>query len=118
MVIELQPSDLEDMMTDREQRIRERAHQFWEEEGRPEGREQEHWERAVHEINDESENSDHPELGVDTQQEPTGGVGTASVLQPGGTTPGGGPGAGAGSVGTGGGSTGGASTGSPRKAGR
>ena len=34
------------MMADTEQRIRERAHQIWEEEGRPEGREREHWERA------------------------------------------------------------------------
>jgi hypothetical protein len=34
------------MMADTEQRIRERAHQIWEEEGRPEGRERDHWERA------------------------------------------------------------------------
>jgi hypothetical protein len=36
----------ESMMADTEQRIRERAHQIWEEEGRPEGREREHWDRA------------------------------------------------------------------------
>jgi Protein of unknown function (DUF2934) len=29
-----------------EARIRARAHQIWEEEGRPEGREAEHWEKA------------------------------------------------------------------------
>ena len=34
------------MMADTEQRIRERAHRIWEEEGRPHGREQEHWDRA------------------------------------------------------------------------
>lgn len=33
-------------MTDIERRIRERAYRIWEEEGRPEGREQEHWEQA------------------------------------------------------------------------
>ena len=31
---------------DPEARIRERAHALWEEEGRPEGRAEEHWERA------------------------------------------------------------------------
>ncbi len=31
---------------DREQRIRERAYSLWEEEGRPEGRADEFWERA------------------------------------------------------------------------
>ena len=29
-----------------ENRIRERAYYFWEADGRPEGREQEHWEQA------------------------------------------------------------------------
>lgn len=38
------------MSEDREQRIRERAHRIWEEEGRPEGREDEHWRRAEREI--------------------------------------------------------------------
>jgi hypothetical protein len=33
-------------MEDSEQRIRERAYRIWEEEGRPEGRDKEHWERA------------------------------------------------------------------------
>ena len=36
-------------MTDREKRIRERAHQLWEEAGCPEGRDQEFWERAEQE---------------------------------------------------------------------
>jgi hypothetical protein len=31
---------------DLESRIKERAHRIWEEEGRPEGREREHWELA------------------------------------------------------------------------
>ena len=38
-------------MNEREQQIRKRAHQIWEEEGCPQGREREHWERAEREIN-------------------------------------------------------------------
>ena len=30
--------------------VRERAHALWEAEGRPEGRQEEHWYRAVHEL--------------------------------------------------------------------
>ncbi len=37
-------------MMDREQKIRERANQIWEEEGRPEGSQEEHWRRAEEEI--------------------------------------------------------------------
>ena len=33
-------------MDDREDRIRVQAHRFWEEEGRPDGRAHEHWQRA------------------------------------------------------------------------
>lgn len=33
-----------------EERIRQRAYEIWEREGRPEGREQEHWTRACQEI--------------------------------------------------------------------
>jgi hypothetical protein len=35
---------------DQEHRIKERAYQIWLEDGRPEGREGEHWERASREI--------------------------------------------------------------------
>ncbi|GLK78325.1 DUF2934 domain-containing protein [Methylopila turkensis] len=35
---------------DRTQDVRERAYQIWIEEGRPEGREHEHWERARQEL--------------------------------------------------------------------
>jgi Protein of unknown function (DUF2934) len=40
-------------MPDREERIRERAHQIWEREGRPVGKDSEHWERACREIDAE-----------------------------------------------------------------
>lgn len=98
-------------MAEREQTIRERAYAIWEEEGRPEGREREHWARASREI--EAEES--PGALSNDSAAPTAPVGAASGLEPGGTKPGGGPGAGAGSIGTGGGSTGGASTGSVKK---
>ena len=41
------------MEDNREARIRERAHAIWEEEGRPEGQEREHWERAAAEVDAE-----------------------------------------------------------------
>lgn len=37
-------------MDDQDERIRKRAHDIWEEEGRPEGREYSHWLRARAEI--------------------------------------------------------------------
>ena len=40
-------------MSDRETRVRERAHQLWEQEGRPHGRDFDHWERASREIDAE-----------------------------------------------------------------
>jgi hypothetical protein len=41
-----------------EQRIRERAHQIWEREGRPEGKSDEHWQRAQAEIAAEESEAD------------------------------------------------------------
>lgn len=38
---------------DREERIRQRAHELWEQEGRPEGRAQDHWERAAQDLDRE-----------------------------------------------------------------
>jgi hypothetical protein len=35
---------------DREARIRRRAHEIWEQEGRPEGFAEKHWSRAVHDV--------------------------------------------------------------------
>jgi hypothetical protein len=42
------------METDREERIRTRAHQIWEREGRPHGRDAEHWQQAASEIDAEA----------------------------------------------------------------
>ena len=38
------------MNSDQEARIRQRAYEIWQREGRPEGREDEHWQRAQAEI--------------------------------------------------------------------
>jgi len=40
------------MTGDHEDAIKQRAHQIWEEEGRPEGRHEEHWMRALEEMAD------------------------------------------------------------------
>ena len=46
-------------MDDRNEKIRKRAHEIWEEEGRPEGREYSHWLRARTEI--DAEDAERPE---------------------------------------------------------
>ncbi len=43
------------MGNERELRIRERAHEIWEREGRPDGHDQQHWELASREIDAEEE---------------------------------------------------------------
>jgi hypothetical protein len=55
------------MNDDREQRIRERAHQIWEREGRPDGQEQSHWERASREISEE----DRTRAGTIQEEDPS-----------------------------------------------
>jgi Protein of unknown function (DUF2934) len=45
------------MAGDREARIRARAHELWEKEGRPEGEEKRHWEHAAREIEREDAGS-------------------------------------------------------------
>ena len=44
----------------REQAIRERAYTIWEEQGRPDGRDREHWFRAESEINSTTGPHDKP----------------------------------------------------------
>ncbi|WEX10435.1 DUF2934 domain-containing protein [Chelativorans sp. AA-79] len=45
------------MTTEREDRIRRRAYELWEQEGRPEGREWDHWVQAAREV--EAEEGGH-----------------------------------------------------------
>lgn len=55
------------MNNDVEQRIRERAHKIWEQEGRPLGRDRAHWDRASREIAEETE--DHAPERDDASEE-------------------------------------------------
>jgi hypothetical protein len=105
---------------DREEKIRQRAHQMWEADGKPDGRDGEHWHRAVREI-DGGGDGDRTETKAEADQtlsEASGSSGAASGLQSGGINPGGGPGASQGSIGTGGGSTGGRPSGDLKRANR
>jgi hypothetical protein len=52
------------MQPDRETKIRERAYQIWEHEGRPESREQEFWEQAKREVEAEESNEQGSEQGA------------------------------------------------------
>jgi hypothetical protein len=45
---------------DKEDLIRRRAHEIWEQEGRPHGRDREHWERAAREFESEQAGSGGP----------------------------------------------------------
>lgn len=57
------------MNTAREDTIRTRAHQIWENEGRPEGRDQEHWRTAEDELAD-GRLTDQPDMGDDLESDP------------------------------------------------
>jgi hypothetical protein len=60
------------MEIDRHDHVRERAHLIWEREGRPEGREAEHWAQAEREIDNEAAARREPErLHVTTADDPT-----------------------------------------------
>ncbi|MGK9054254.1 DUF2934 domain-containing protein [Neorhizobium petrolearium] len=80
----------------REDRIRERAHQIWQHEGMKDGDHERHWTqaKATDEIDAESVGS------ASTQTNTGGSSGLATGLQPGGMSPGGGPAAGADSLGS------------------
>lgn len=117
------------MTPDRETQIRARAYEIWESEGRPDGKEGEHWERAAREIAagetgdsgsewvGNARSSDMEAAGpMDGPPQAGNGSGLSSGLQPGGTIPGASPAAGMGSIGTGGAGTKRRSTGSVKRA--
>jgi len=58
------------MIEDRDERIRQRAYRMWEEEGRPEGRADDHWQRAAREIEreDREDFGDDDRRGLQTQR--------------------------------------------------
>jgi hypothetical protein len=53
------------MSEDREHRIRQRAHEIWEHEGRPSGRDREHWERARQDIDGGTDTADQQQAAVE-----------------------------------------------------
>lgn len=93
---------------DREDRIRRRAYDLWVSEGRPEGRDIEHWQQASEQI--DSEDRSLAERGGGDSS--AGGL--SSGLQPGGTGKAS-PGSGVGSIGSAGGQTAGKASGNARK---
>ncbi len=63
-------------MTDRENKIRQRAYGIWQEEGYPHGRAEDHWHRAAREVTEESE------AAAPAQGELIPHIGEAPSLQP------------------------------------
>ena len=59
------------MQANQEQRIRQRAHQIWEREGRPDGADKRHWEQAMREIEEEEEIAGTAERYINEAQHPT-----------------------------------------------
>jgi hypothetical protein len=49
------------MDSEKQRRIRERAYEIWQREGRPHGRDAQHWQRAEAEIETESQARSEPE---------------------------------------------------------
>ena len=118
------------MDSDRDEKIRTRAYRIWEREGRPEGREHDHWKQAAEELEGETAAggtagqtlevtpfNDPTRSGgpVEGGPRPPAASGISSGLQSGGTRPGGGAAVTQGAVGTGGGSTANRPSGTPSK---
>ena len=57
------------MSTDGTHRVRERAYEIWISEGRPEGRDLDHWRRAEWELQSEGANAGHDEAGLAAARE-------------------------------------------------
>jgi Protein of unknown function (DUF2934) len=73
------------MNAEREEEIRARAHAIWEEEGRPEGKSEEHWQRACREIapDEDTPNKDPKtrEAAADDTPKPVTGDGPQSAAE-------------------------------------
>ena len=67
-------------MNDRDERIRQRAHEIWEREGRPHGLEQEHWDRATREIDAEGSQVSETAQNPDAASTATGGSPAAEQI--------------------------------------
>jgi hypothetical protein len=64
-------------MSDRDERIKQRAYEIWEEQGRPEGKELDHWQQAAEEFN---ANSVEDPMGDELSLIPDAGDENLSVL--------------------------------------
>jgi hypothetical protein len=68
---------------DREDRIRQRAYRIWEDEGCPDGRDREHWDRAAQEVDgagspdDEATGAEKPGIEMQSSEAPS--VATAAA---------------------------------------
>ncbi len=71
------------MTTDREERIRERAHRIWESEGRPDDRSSVHWDIAARIIDEEDTAASAPddEAAIDDAVEQTFPASDPTVMQ-------------------------------------
>lgn len=70
------------MDQDRQERIRQRAHEIWESEGRPEGRDAHHWSQAEQELGEDSEKggtSQGETSGSDSQSGEAGNAGDSQT---------------------------------------
>jgi hypothetical protein len=65
-------------MEELERRIRDRAYAIWEREGRPQGRDREHWEQATREIDAERDPAGQGEIPSDDRPNVAGGAGAAA----------------------------------------
>lgn len=59
------------MDQDHQDRIRQRAHEIWESEGRPEGRDADHWSRAEEELRSQEGNDKSDEQSSEPQAQAT-----------------------------------------------
>lgn len=66
------------MASDLEKRVRERAYEIWESEGRPEGRQHEHWQQARAEFSEAKAEAAAGTVGGARKAKPTGEGGQAS----------------------------------------
>jgi hypothetical protein len=78
------------MASERDDRIRQRAYEIWQQEGEPDGREREHWERACRDIDDEERTAFSLTTGQGAGSAPASQTqaGRSSGIQPQGTSPG------------------------------
>lgn len=67
---------------DLEHRVRERAYQIWEQEGRPHGRDAHHWQQAAAEFADAGQQQAHAGVAPDPREARAAGAPEASAAKP------------------------------------